>query len=154
MLSLQSEKLQNRVKRRINGGGGGALGRNWWSWLSLRGSSYETAKQLHLIELVDGEILRYTEMLRRKFVEEESIGLPTEENCHCGQNIKIVWVLAGDGKLQTERVRKRKSFSFSEDFWSPWSMNWNFSFLLYLMYFLFSFPTVLIASFILGLIHG
>lgn len=55
-------------------------------------------------------------MLRRKFVEEESIGLPTEENCHCGKNIKIVWVLVGDGKLQTERVRKRKSFSFSEDF--------------------------------------
>ena len=82
-----------------------------------QGSSYETAKQLHLFqELVDGEILRYTEMLRRNFVEEESIGLPAEENCHCDKSIKIVWVLDGDGKLQTERVRKRQTLSFSKEF--------------------------------------
>ena len=68
---------------------------------------------------MDGELLRYTEMLRRNFVEEESIGLPAEENCQCGKSIKIVWVLDGDGKLQTERVRKRKTFSFSKEVRSP-----------------------------------
>ena len=65
---------------------------------------------------MDGEISRYTEMLRRNFVEEESIGLPAEENCQCGKSIKIIWVLDGDGKLQTERVRRRKTFSFSKEF--------------------------------------
>ena len=55
-------------------------------------------------------------MLRRNFVEEESIGLPAEENCQCGKSIKIIWVLDGDGKLQTERVRRRKTFSFSKEF--------------------------------------